>query len=86
MPYELSYFVNIGGINMSNFISKKYFKKHSFSNLSNIQNLKEFKQNEMQINCIKKVLIEHADVPPKLIDWLIESVQKNVVLQYKTEK
>ena len=28
-------------------------------------------ENVKQIDCIKKILIEHSDVPPKLLDWLI---------------
>ena len=46
----------------------------------------EYVQNQKQIECITKVLIEHADVPPKLINWLIESVKENATLEYKLIK
>lgn len=51
--------------------------------LKKLMNNREYQQNKMQINCITKVLVEHADVPQKLIDWLIQSVQDNVVIEYK---
>lgn len=31
----------------------------------------------------KKVLIEHGDVPEKLLDWLISSVKENTIIEYK---
>lgn len=43
----------------------------------------EYIQNQKEIDCITKVLVEHADVPLKLINWLIEAVEKNTVLEYK---
>ena len=61
--------------------NKAYLKK-----LNKIKNSEEYKQNEMQINCIKNVLIEHSDVPAKLLDWLIESVEKNTMLIAKIQK
>lgn len=54
---------------------KKYQEK-----LNKIKNSEEYLQNKMQINCIKKVLIEHGDVPATLLDWLIESVERNTIL------
>lgn len=48
--------------------------------IEKIKNSEEYKQNQMQIDCIKKVLVEHGDVPEKLIDWLIDSVQRNAEL------
>jgi len=53
---------------------------------NNIKKNPDYIQNQKQIDCITKVLIERADVPPKLIDWLIESVQENVSLEYKYNK
>ena len=40
-------------------------------------------QNQKQIECISKVLVEHADVPQKLIDWLIQSVRENTIIEYE---
>ena len=40
-------------------------------------------QNKKQIECISKVLVEHADVPQKLIDWLIQSVRENTIIECK---
>ena len=34
----------------------------------------------MQINTIKDVLINHSDVPEKLVNWLIDAVEKNTEL------
>jgi len=48
-----------------------------------IEKSEEYIQNKKQIDCIKKVLIERANVPKKLIDWLIETVQENEKLKYK---
>lgn len=54
------------------------------SNIKNILNKnKQYKHNEEQIKCIKKVLIEHGDVPEKLLDWLISSVKENTIIEYK---
>ena len=47
-----------------------------------LQNNPEYLQNQMQIGCITKVLVERADVPKKLIDWLIESVKENLKIEY----
>lgn len=54
--------------------------------LNKIKNSDQYKQNEMQINCIRNVLIEHSDVPAKLLDWLIESVEQNTILISKAQK
>ncbi len=43
----------------------------------------EYLQNQKQIDCISKVLVEHADVPQKLIDWLIEAVRNNTIIECK---
>lgn len=68
-------------------------KKHENA-LTNINNLSsnmktilnknvQYQHNEEQIKCIKKVLIEHGDVPEKLLDWLIFSVKENTIIEYK---
>lgn len=68
-------------------------KKHE-NVLTNINNLSsnmktilnknvQYQHNEEQIKCIKKVLIEHGDVPEKLLDWLIFSVKENTIIEYK---
>lgn len=41
----------------------------------------EYLQNQKQIDCISRVLIEHADVPKELIDWLIDSVRNNTKIE-----
>ena len=51
--------------------------------LNKVKESEEYKQNQMQIDCIKKVLIEHGDIPEKLIDWLIDSVRANAELELK---
>ena len=56
------------------------------SNSNLIQNSEKYLQNQKQIECITKVLVEDADIPPKLINWLIESVQENATLEYKLSK
>ncbi|MGN1328006.1 MAG: hypothetical protein ACI4VQ_08090 [Clostridia bacterium] len=54
------------------------------SNLLNkVKGSEEYVQNQMQIDCIRNVLIEHGDVPEKLIDWLIDSVKANTELEFK---
>ena len=45
-----------------------------------------FGKTRVAINCIKKVLIEHSDVPETLLNWLIKSVQENVSLEYENYK
>lgn len=68
--------------------------KNNENTLTNINNLSnntkkslnqnlQYKHNEEQIKCIKKVLIEHGDVPEKLLDWLISSVKENTIIEYK---
>lgn len=54
-----------------------------FKSLKKVQQSPEYIQNQKQIDCISKLLVEHADVPQMLIDWLIESVQENVALEYE---
>lgn len=53
--------------------------------LNKVKESEEYKQNQMQIDCIKKVLIEHGDIPEKLIDWLIDSVRANAELELKSK-
>ncbi len=65
------------------FYDKKYNTENHFKSLEDFQN---YKQNQMQIDCISRVLIEHADVPKELIDWLIKSVKENTTLECKIIK
>ncbi len=51
------------------------------SNEEVFKNNNKYKQNQMQIDCIKKTLIERADVPEKLINWLIDSVREITILE-----
>lgn len=55
--------------------NKAYLKK-----IEKIKKSEEYIQNKMQIDCIKDILINHADVPEKLITWLIDAVEKNTML------
>lgn len=50
--------------------------------LLEVQNTPEYKLNAMQIDCIKRVLVDRADVPEKLVSWLIDAVKNNTVLEY----
>lgn len=62
--------------------SKKISNKEN--NLKAIEKVKrsnEYQLNQMQIEIIKKLLVEHADVPQEILDTLISSVQKNVSLE-----
>lgn len=59
---------------------------NSESIFKNLEENSEYVENQKQIDCITKVLIEHSDVPPKLIDWLIEAVEENAALKYKLSK
>ena len=87
MACKIPYFVK-GVINMSFFkisppknINEKYFKS-----IQKIQQSPEYQENEKQIKCITKMLVEHADVPREIIEILIESVQENVALEYESSK
>lgn len=46
-------------------------------------NNEEYVQNQKQIECISKVLVEQADVPQELINWLIQSVKENTIIECK---
>lgn len=67
-------------------ISSKNISEDYFKSLEKVHETKEYKQNEKQIQCIKKVLIERAEIPEKLIDWLVEAVEENVALEYEFSK
>ena len=58
-------------------------EKRNLKRLEKVRHSKEYIQNQYQIDCIKKVLIEHSDVPPTLLDWLTQSIQNNVILEFK---
>lgn len=59
------------------------FKKDNEKVLNKIHNSEKYRQNQLQIDCIKKVLTERADVPVQLLDWLIASVIENTELESK---
>lgn len=77
---------------MSHFIKQKSNKSNNdsskvyFKSLNSSQRKKLYIQNEIQINCIKKILVERAEVPEVLIDWLIKSVEENVLLNDHLEE
>ena len=62
------------------YFDKKNISENHFKSLEDFQN---YKQNQMQIDCISRVLIEHADVPKELLDCLIKSVRENTTLECK---
>lgn len=57
----------------------------------NEQAVKKLKRNEKyidnqsQIEIIKKVLTDHAEVPTEIIDKLIIAVKENAIMEYKAE-
>lgn len=65
-------------------LSNKISNEKTYAKLiKKLNKSEEYNQNQMQIDCIKKVLIEHADVPETLIDWLIDSVKEITILEFK---
>jgi len=54
--------------------------------LKKLKETEEYKQNQMEIDSIKNVLIKSADVPEKLINWLIDAVKNNAILEYEATK
>lgn len=58
--------------------------------INEVLNSEEYKNNELQINTIKDVLINHSDIPEQLISWLITAVENNTRLiceaEYKSKK
>lgn len=46
----------------------------------------EYLQNQKQIDCISNVLVEHANVPKKLVDWLIDAVRNNTKIECKRKR
>lgn len=71
----MSYFIKLKNNKSNNNSSEINFKS-----LNSSQCKKLYIQNKMQINCIKKVLVERVEVPEILIDWLIKSVEENALL------
>lgn len=66
-----------------NISHKKNTNKNYFKSIQKVRQSYEYQKNEKQIKCITNILIEHADVPPELIEMLVESVRENVALEYK---
>lgn len=79
----IPYFVK-GAFNMSIFsLSHTNNENKNYSKyLKKIRETSEYKKNKLQIDCIKKVLIEHAEVPGEIIDLLIETIEKNISMEY----
>lgn len=65
-------------------------KKDIEKNIKSVLNSEEYKNNELQINTIKDVLVNRSDIPEKLVDWLITAVENNTKLiceaEYKVKK
>lgn len=70
--------------NVLNFAKSNVKENENIKSLNKVRKSPEYQQNQMQIDCIKKVLIEHADVPEVLLNWLIDSVKDNTSLEIKT--
>lgn len=70
---------------MSKFIilNKEKLNNMYFKSTEKAKKNPEYIHNEIQINCIKDILIERAFVPKQLIDLLIDSVEKNTKLEYE---
>ena len=58
--------------------NEKYFKY-----LDRIKTNSEYQSNQKQIDFIKKMLVEHNDVPQEVLEMLIEYVQENVAIEYE---
>lgn len=58
------------------------FKELHSKSINEIQNTHEYQENLMQIESIKKVLINNAYVPEKLVSWLIEAVKNNTIMEH----
>lgn len=54
-----------------------------FQSIESVYNNPEYIQNKIQIDVIKKTLIEQTYASEKLIDWLIESVEENTAIEYE---
>lgn len=67
-------------------LSKKDINENYFKSIQKTRQSHEYQENEKQIECITKLLVEHADVPLELIEMLVESVQENVALEYEYSK
>lgn len=63
--------------------SPKNFEDVYFSSIEKIRKNPEYIQNKMQIDVIRKTLIETVNVPEQLVDWLVESVQENTAMEYE---
>lgn len=70
--------------NVLNFAQNNTQETIDIKSLNKIRKSPEYQQNQMQIDCIKRVLIENADVPEILLNWLIDSVKSNTSLELKT--
>ncbi len=54
--------------------------------MSNIKDIDNYRKNEVQINVIKKVLIEHCCVNESVIDTLVQAVKENTIIEYNNKK
>lgn len=54
--------------------------------MSKLENIDNYRKNEVQINVIKKVLTEHCNVSETIIDTLIQAVKENTLIQYNNKK
>ena len=57
-----------------------------FNYVEKARKTKEYRVNEQKINVIRKVLLNHSNVPQELVDKLIEHIQENVAIEYETLK
>lgn len=53
--------------------------------LKKLQRNENYINNQSQIEIIKKVLTDHAEVPTEIIDKLVLAVKENAIMEYKAE-
>lgn len=62
---------------------KEQINQIYFNSIEDIQKSDEYKKSVMQINCIRNILVDHADIPAEVLDNLIETVEEKVTLEYE---
>ena len=72
---------------MSNNTKKIYtttdFDKLYFDSIKNLQDTKDYRYVNIQIDCIKKALKENSDADEDLIELLIDLVEEKISLEYE---
>lgn len=55
----------------------------SQAQLNKLRNIDTYRKNEVQINVIKEILINHCDVSESILNTLISSVSENAKIECK---